>query len=163
MQFAYQHTLREQQQAFLEKARAGELFGRASSWLTDLLCTQQAEQPTGEEHSSPFASGKPMVLDARWRALIARSPYFLQFNRVPCGYCTLPQGPEGCLEYLNCLEATDEGCSWFVTDPENEELVGEIEERVVQHQRASQEGALMGREVQAQKYAILAQRRYLPG
>ncbi len=62
------------------------------------------------------------------------------------------------MEYMNCLEATDEGCQWFVTDPENEEMVMEIHERVTAHQRQQQTSAAAGREVQAKKYEVLAQR-----
>jgi hypothetical protein len=158
MQFAYQHTLTEQNQALLEKAKAGSLFGLAAGWLTDVFNIRYQAQQQTEEIASSFHSGSPALLDERWRTLIARSSYFLQFNRVPCGYCVLPQGPEGCMEYMNCLEATDEGCQWFVTDPENEELMSEIGERVAKHQRISQESTAMGRVVQAQKYEVLTRR-----
>lgn len=159
MQFAYQHTLREQHQSLLEKAKAGVLFGPATNWLTDILKVQYQTQPQQEEEtSSPFSSGRPALLDERWRTLIARSPHFFQFNRVPCGYCTLPQGPEGCMEYMNCLEATDEGCQWFVTDPENEKFLIEIQDRVSSHKLAQKHGLEAGHLVQARRYEVFTRR-----
>ena len=47
MQFAYQHTLRDQYQSLLEKAKAGELFGPALSFLRDMLDAQYPGQPRG--------------------------------------------------------------------------------------------------------------------
>ncbi len=158
MQFAYQHTLKEQQQALLEKAKAGALFGLATSWLADVCTVRRSTEPQTEEAASSFQSGSPALLDERWRTLIARSSYFLQFNRVPCGYCALPQGSEGCMEYMNCLEATDEGCQWFVTDPENEHLLIEIQDRVSSQKLVQKNSLEAGHVVQAQKYEVLARR-----
>jgi hypothetical protein len=158
MQFAYQHTLREQNQALLEKAKAGLLFGPATSWLTDILHAQYQPPSSGETVSATFQPGHPALLNERWRTLIARSSHFLQLNRVPCGYCTLPQGPEGCMEYMNCLEATDEGCQWFATDPENEEMLVEIQDRVSSQKIAQKNSLEAGHVVQAQKYEVLSRR-----
>lgn len=59
---------------------------------------------------------------------------------------------------MNCLEAADEGCQWFVTEPGNEAMMGEIQDRVTAHQRAYQESKESGRVVQAQKYEVLKTR-----
>src|SRR5437588_794226 len=97
-------------------------------------------------------------LDARWRTLIANNPQLLQFNRVPCGYCALPQGPEGCREYLNCTEAQEGGCQWFLTDPEDERMLIQISKRTRQHRCQAEASAEAGRTVQAGKYEVLARR-----
>ncbi len=154
MQFAYQHTLREQNQALLEKARAGRLWGPALSWLTTILdMSLQNEKPP-----SQFQEGHPSALNARWRNLIANNPQLLQFNRVPCGYCALPQGPEGCREYMNCTEAQEGGCQWFLTDPEDELMLIQITTRAHTHQQRAEESRASGRTVQAGKYETLARR-----
>jgi hypothetical protein len=159
MQFAYQHTLSIQHQSLLEKAKTGLLFGPATNWLTDLLKVQyQTPSQHEEETSSQFHAGRPALLDERWRDLLARSPHFLQFSRVPCGYCTLPQGPEGCREYMHCLEATDEGCQWFVTDPLDEQLLMEIQDRASFQKQRNQNSLQAGRTIQAQKYEVLTRR-----
>jgi len=154
MQFAYQHVLREQNEALQQKAREGRLLGPAMPWLTDLLGAtyQQAErQPL-------FHSGQPAEIPPRWRHLIAANPHFLQFNRVPCGYCTLPQGPQGCEEYMNCLEVEDSGCRWFVTDPGNEQMLIHITQRAHAHRKQAEKSRASGHTVQAGKYEVLAQR-----
>jgi hypothetical protein len=105
-----------------------------------------------------FQEGQPSLLDARWRNLMASNPQLLQFNRVPCGYCALPQGPEGCKEYLNCTEAQDGGCQWFLTDPEDEPMLIQISKRTRQHRCQAETSAAAGRTVQAVKYEVLARR-----
>lgn len=70
----------------------------------------------------------------------------------------LPQGPVGCLEYMNCLEATDDGCQWFLTDPGNEGMLIQIQDRVDFHKRLYQTSVAAGHVVQAQKYAVLLRR-----
>ncbi len=81
-QFAYQHVLREQNEALLQKAREGQLLGPAMPWLTELLgASYQNAEP-----QSRFQPGQPSFLPERWRHLVATNPQFLQFNRVPCGY-----------------------------------------------------------------------------
>ena len=158
MQFAYEHTLTEQHQLLLEKAREGQLFGKALTFLRKLSAVQYPEQESLIDASSSFQAGHPALLNERWRMLLAKSPHFFQFNRVPCGYCVLPQGPEGCTEYMNCLETEEEGCQWFVTEPRNESMMVEIQERVVRHQQSYQESVASGRRVQAQKYEVLSHR-----
>jgi uncharacterized protein YecT (DUF1311 family) len=158
MQFAYQHTLRDQNQALLEKAQAGLLFGAGVAWLKEHWHEHAPIQSVKEGPSPQFRSGVPSLLNERWRTVLARSPQFFQVSRVPCGYCALPQGPEGCTEYLNCLETTEEGCQWFVTDPNNEHLLMEIHDRVRNHKRIHQESAKAGRVIQSQKYEVLAHR-----
>ena len=129
-------------------------MGPALPWVTDLLGStyQQAER------QSQFHPGQPAEIPLRWRHLIVANPHFLQFNRVPCGYCTLPQGPQGCQEYMNCLEAEDNGCRWFVTDPENEQMLIQITQRAQAHRKQAEQSRTSGRTVQAEKYEILAQR-----
>ncbi len=154
MQFAYQHTLRTQNQALLEKVREGRLCGPALPWLSNVLgVNSQNNQPP-----SHFQEGQPSLLDARWRNLMASNPQLLQFNRVPCGYCALPQGPEGCREYLNCTEAQEGGCQWFLTDPEDEPMLIQISKRTRQHRHQAEASAAAGRTVQAGKYEVLARR-----
>ncbi len=154
MQFAYQHTLREQNQRLLEKARAGQLWGPALSWLTTIL-----DMSASTENPQPqFEVGQPSLLDARWRNLIAGNPQLLQLNRVPSGYCALPQGPEGCTEYMNCTEALEGGCQWFLTDPEDEHMLIHITKRARTHQQQAEESRTAGRIVQAGKYDEQARR-----
>jgi len=153
-QFAYQHTLREQNAAILEKARTGQLIGPAVAWLSSLLDTAYQ----GKEQHSRFQAGQPTLLTLRWRTLITNTPQFVQVNRVPCGYCALPQGPEACEEYMNCLEADTDGCRWFAADPHNEQMLIQITQRASSHRRRQQESAAAGHTVQAGKYEILAQR-----
>jgi hypothetical protein len=154
MQFAYQHVLREQHETLQQKAREGLLLGPAIPWVADLLGStyQQADR------QPQFHLGQPTEISLRWRHLIVANPHFLQFNRVPCGYCTLPQGPQGCQEYMNCLEAEGNGCRWFATDPENEQMLIQITERAQAHRKRAEQSRASGRTVQAEKYELLAQR-----
>lgn len=86
VQFAYQHTLRDQNHMLLEKARQGLLIGPALGFLQDVLDVEYQEQRRENPVSSGWHPGSPIVLNEHWRTLIARSPHFLQFNRVDCGY-----------------------------------------------------------------------------
>jgi len=105
-----------------------------------------------------FREGSPILTDPRWSALIVNNPQFVQANRVPCGLCALPQGPAGCHEFMNCTEATDEGCVWFLTDPNDVEMQTELQQRASRHRAKQQESAEAGRTVQAHKYAVMAER-----
>jgi hypothetical protein len=81
-QFAYQHVLREQNEALLQKAHEGLLLGPAMTWLKELLgISYKNAKP-----ESRFQQGQPSFLPERWRHLVATNPQFLQFNRVSCGY-----------------------------------------------------------------------------
>lgn len=81
-QFAYQHILREQNEALLQKAREGQFLGPAMPWLTELLGTSYRDA----EPQSRFQSGQPSHIPEHWLHLIATNPQFLQLNRVPYGY-----------------------------------------------------------------------------
>lgn len=154
-QIVYQHGLKKHFKALLEKAKAGELIGRGLSWLAEV---------TGFSLSSKEVSchqtGQPILanLDERWQNLIKNNPRFIQVCRVPCGYCSLPQGPGSCSEYLNCLESSEDGCLWFFTDPTDEQLVMEIEQRVSTHELQYQESLASGHKVKASKIEILLNR-----
>jgi len=130
------------------------LWGPALSWLTTIL-----DMSASTENPQPqFEVGQPSLLDARWRNLIAGNPQLLQLNRVPSGYCALPQGPEGCTEYMNCTEALEGGCQWFLTDPEDEHMLIHITKRARTHQQQAEESRTAGRIVQAGKYDEQARR-----
>lgn len=154
MQVHYQHNARKQNEILLEKAKNGELVGPAMKWFSTLFGThdQNGGQP------SQFQAGQPQLLSPRWRNLIQNNPQFMQFNHVPCGYCALPQGPDACEDYLNCTEAEDGGCKWFLTDPRNAGMLIQITEIVRKHKQQEQESLEAGREVQAEKYHALASR-----
>ncbi len=154
MQFAYQHVLREQNAALLQKAQEGQLLGPGLAWLKELLgVSYQSTEP-----HSQFQPGHPSLLSTRWRHLVINNPQFLQLNRVPCGYCTLPQGPQSCEEYMHCLEAEDGGCRWFVTHLEDEQMLIQITRRAHKHRQQAEESTEAGRTVQAGKYEVLAGR-----
>lgn len=59
---------------------------------------------------------------------------------------------------MNCLEAQEGGCQWFVTDPEDEQMVIQITRRAVMHRQQAVESAAAGHEVQAGKHEVLARR-----
>ncbi len=59
---------------------------------------------------------------------------------------------------MNCLEAQEGGCQWFVTDPENEQMFIQITRRAITHRKQAVESATAGHEVQAGKYKVLADR-----
>ena len=81
---------------------------------------------------------------------------FLQLNRVPCGICTLPQGPGGCAEFLNCTSAGEGGCHFFVTDANDVQMLKELNDKADEERRLHQESITAGRVVQAQKRETLA-------
>src|SRR5437764_8635483 len=51
------------------------------------------------------------LFDATAHAEIYTLPYTTLFRSVPGGICSWPQGPEGCLEYMNCTCAGEGGCT----------------------------------------------------
>lgn len=154
MQVHYQHNARKQNELLLEKAKKGQLVGPAMEWFSTLFSTdnQNVEQQSG------FRPGQPQPIPLRWRNLIQNNPQFMQFSRVPCGYCVLAQGPGACDDYMNCTDAEDGGCRWFVTDPESSEMLIQITQTVNKHRRQEEKSIEVGREVQAEKYGILARR-----
>jgi len=154
MQFYYQHNAEEQNKSLLEKAKEGQLVGPAMKWFSTLFSTDNQNV----EQQPEFRSGRPQLLTPRWRNLIQNNPQFMEFNRVPCGYCVLAQGPAACDDYMNCTDAEDGGCRWFVTDPENPEMLIQITQTVRKHQQQEQESIEAGRKVKAEKYGILADR-----
>jgi hypothetical protein len=62
---------------------------------------------------------------------------------------------------MNCLEAQEGGCQWFVTDPENEEMFIQITRRALTHRKHAVESAEAGHEVQSGKHEVLAHRAEL--
>ena len=82
----------------------------------------------------------------------------MQFNRVPCGYCALPQGPGACEQYMNCTTAEDGGCQWFFTDPANAGMLIQITQTARKYRQQERESTKAGHEVQAEKYNVLALR-----
>lgn len=156
MQAAYQHHARKQNEELLAKARSGQLVGPAIPWLCEMYGTSY--NTTDPDTRSQFQQGTPQPLSPRWRNLIHNNPQFLQWNRVSCGYCALPQGPSACKEFRNCMEADDGGCQWFATDPSNEQMLIQISRRASLQRKQQRESATSGYIVQADKYGILAQR-----
>jgi hypothetical protein len=146
VQGIYQHGLADQNERLLAKLDAGALLGSGAAWLNDVRL--------GHEPGRPRSTG----MDPRIRDLIAASPAFLEFNRVPAGYCVRPQGPAACPEFLACLEATDDGCAWFATDPDDEAIVEEIRERATERRAGADRAAAAGNVVLSGKLAVLAGR-----
>lgn len=153
-QLAYQHNLAEQHVTLKAKVRGGELVGNGLTWLQRIVGINQPAESLLHGHEL----GTPILLDEHWRALIENNPLFIQFNRVPCGYCTLPQGPAACPEYMNCTEAEDGGCRYFITDPSNPRMVDELNDRACGHRHRQQESLAKGQTVKAGRYEVLASR-----
>jgi integrase len=154
VQFAYQHRLRENNNSLLEKLKEGKLVGRGVEWLSVLLDVElKAAAPPPS-----FERGRPSPMTPRMWALVRNSPLFLQRNRVPCGFCVLPQGPGGCAEYMNCTCAGEGGCHSFMIDTGDALMLNELNTRADEQRRLQQESASAGRVVQAQKRGVLASR-----
>jgi hypothetical protein len=151
-QFHYQHRLVENNDALLEKMREGNLIGRGVEWLAELL--GGSDVVASSQHS--FQSGRPSAMTPRIYMLVKNNPIFLQHNRVPCGICTLPQGPGGCTEFLNCTTAGEGGCHFFVIDVSDPQILYELNNKAEEERRLHGESASAGRVVQAQKRAALA-------
>lgn len=154
MQLTYQHRLRENNDALLEKIKDGMLLGRGVEWLSELL---EVDVRAPALHPS-FKAGCPSSMTPRMHTLVRNSPIFFQQNRVPCGICILPQGPGGCAEFLNCTSAGEGGCQYFVVDVNNDQMLHELNNKADEERRLQQESASAGRVVQAQKRATLARR-----
>lgn len=154
MQFAYQHRLRENNDALLEKIKEGKLLGRGLEWLSELLGvkTQGASPQTG------YKVGGPAPMSPRMQALVINNPKFIQRNRVPCGICTWPQGPGGCAEFLNCTSAEEGGCHYFVVDVSDVQMLNELNEKADDDRQLHLASASAGRVVQAQRRKTLASR-----
>ncbi|MDQ3802758.1 MAG: hypothetical protein M3416_02755 [Acidobacteriota bacterium] len=152
MQATYQHHLAEQNRVLLERMTAGGLLGKGVQWL---YAVTGVEPPPG---SRPRPGGTRESLASCLPACIVNNPQFVQASRVRCGWCVLPQGPAGCEEYMNCTEAQEGGCAWFVTDPGNEEVLQELDEKARAQRRAQEESAAAGRAVQAEKREAMASR-----
>jgi hypothetical protein len=154
MQFAYQHRLRENNDALLEKIKEGKLIGRGVEWLSELFgidLLAMAPQPC-------YMPGRPSPMSPRMQALVRNNPLFVRQNRVPCGVCVLPQGPGGCAEFLNCTSAGKGGCHFFVVDVGNPQMLHELRVKASEERRQQLESASSGRLVQAQKRAVTAGR-----
>lgn len=59
---------------------------------------------------------------------------------------------------MHCTEAADEGCAWFLTDPNDLQMQKELQERASGHRAKQQESRAAGRTVQAHKYGVMAER-----
>jgi hypothetical protein len=148
----YQHHLRLENAKLRERIAERQLHGLGTYWLEQCMgLVEPGAHPA-------FREGLPTLTDPRWRALIVNNPQFVQANRVPCGLCALPKGPAGCHEFMNCTEATDEGCVWFLTDPSDGEMQAELQQRANAHRAKQQESAQAGRTEQAYKYGVMAER-----
>jgi len=152
MQLVYQHHLRLENAKLRERIAERQLHGLGTNWLEQCLGLVEPDAP------SAFREGLPTMADGRWRALIVNNPQFVQANRVSCGLCAFPQGPAGCPEFLHCTEATDEGCTWFLTDPNDVQMQTELQQRASAHRAKQRESAEAGRTVQAHKYSVMAER-----
>lgn len=151
-QMIYQHHLKGENAKLREQIAQHQLHGLGTYWLEQ--CLGLVEPGT---HPA-FRPGATTFTDARWRSLIVNNPQFVQPNRVFCGLCAFPQGPAGCQEYMNCTETTDEGCIWFLTDPNNVQMQLELKERAKEHRAKERESIATGRTVQGQKYGVMADR-----
>ncbi len=152
MQLVYQHHLKQENAKLRERITQKQLHGLGTYWLEQCLDLVEPDA-----HSA-FREGQPALLDARWRALMVNNPQFVQANRVPCGLCAFPQGPEGCPEFMHCTEATDKGCAWFLTDPNDVQMQRELQKRTNEHHAKQQESVAGGRTIQAHKYGVMAER-----
>ncbi len=152
MQLIYQHHLLQGNAKLREQIAQRKLLGLGTHWLEQCLGLIEPDAQTA------FREGSPTLADARWRALIVNNPQFVQANRVPCGLCAFPKGPEGCPEFMHCTETTDEGCAWFLTDPNDVQMQTELQDRTNEHRAKQQESAAAGRVVQAHKYGVMADR-----
>lgn len=153
-QIAYQHNLEQQHGILKAKVRGGELVGNGVKWLQRIL----GVNVTAESPVPDFKPGTPSIFDDRWRKLIEDNPLFIQFNRVPCGYCTLPQSPLACREYMNCTEAEEGGCRYFLTDPKDKKMLSELKERAGMHRQRQRESLVKGYTVQAGRHEVCADR-----
>lgn len=59
---------------------------------------------------------------------------------------------------MHCTETTEEGCAWFLTDPNDMQMQRELHERASEHRAKQQESRASGRTVQAHKYGVMAER-----
>lgn len=151
-QMIYQHHLQQENVKLREQIAQHQLHGLGTYWLEQCLgLVEPGAHPA-------FRQGSPAFTDARLRVLIVNNPQFVHPNRVPCGLCALPQGPAGCQDYMNCTETTDEGCVWFLTDPNDIQMQKELQGRANEHRAKQRESEAVGRTVQAQKYGVMAER-----
>jgi hypothetical protein len=152
MQMIYQHHLKQENANLREKIAQHQLHGLGTYWLEQCLgLVEPGAHPA-------FRPGAPTLADPRWRALIVNNPQFVQTNRVPCGLCALPQGPSGCREFMHCTEVADEGCTWFLTDPNDVQMQSELQERAKEHRAKQRESEAAGKTIQAHKYSVMAER-----
>jgi hypothetical protein len=152
MQLIYQHHLRLENAKLREKIAQHQLHGLGTYWLEQ--CLGLVKPGT---HLA-FREGSPTLADPRWRALIVNNPQFVQANRVSCGLCALPQGPAGCQEFMHCTEVADEGCTWFLTDPNDVQMQAELQERARAHRAKQRESEAARKMIQARKYGVMAER-----
>lgn len=152
MQMIYQHHLKQENAKLREKIAHHQLHGLGTYWLEQCLgLVEPGAHPA-------FREGSPTLADPRWRALIVNNPQFVQANRVSCGLCALPQGPAGCQEFMHCTEVADEGCTWFLTDPNDVQMQAELQERANAHRAKQRESEGAGKTIQAHKYRVMAER-----
>jgi hypothetical protein len=155
MQFAYQHNLSKEHERLMAKMQRGELVGNGLVWLHQIVGLKEQRSTPPRPNLSP---GTPVLIDERFRRLIQNSPSFVRFHQVDSGYCTQAQGPPSCGEYMQCAEAKDGGCTFFVTDPGDDRQIQQLAERGRSHRRRQQEFLAAGRTVGAGKFEALARR-----
>lgn len=150
MHLQYQHGLSHLVRDLSEKEASGQLLGRGVEWMRVMRGSRDGD--------AGFAAGTPGAADLRFQLALSKNPGILQVNRVPCGYCTLPQGPTACPEMLKCLSAEEDGCAWFVTDPTDPDQLNELRERLNRTEREVLDATRSGRKVAADRLAIEASR-----
>jgi len=77
---------------------------------------------------------------------------------VPLGFCTLPQGPGACTEYMECLCGEMGPCPWWCANPTDELTLVALDWEAVRRRQGQRESAAAGRLVQADKRDLLARR-----
>lgn len=146
-QLAYQHGAIENNKKVIERMRSDAIKGPGASWMASV-------------HEAGPSPGQPSMLADRPRLqrLIVNNAAFTTVNRVPMGWCTLPQGPSACVESLLCAEARDGGCPWFAIDPERPEMLEELADRVLARRQSVAEAEALGHTVAADRDRLLADR-----
>jgi hypothetical protein len=59
---------------------------------------------------------------------------------------------------MHCTEVADEGCTWFLTDPNDVQMQAELQERASAHRAKQEESEAAGKTIQAHKYRVMAER-----
>jgi len=135
--------------AVMDKVSRGVLIGQGVRMILDMI-------DPADNHG--FAPGDPTFLTPDREARLRKHPRAFELNRVPGGICLLAQGPIACPEFLHCVEATTEGCSQYVGDTENPNMLVELYQRAERRRADAQAAMRAGRRVLAGKQGNLASR-----